>query len=173
MGKSVKSLIEKMKVATLFLCLVGFATSQALTIQRDGEPMPSPPPIESEERDDDEDSRPPWETDEPDVDEVFSESDVRGEDDDEDGRPPWETDGETDEPQAPYDVRGEDEDEDVGPPPIRDPEDRYPGCHYADRYGNSSNTNRYSACPHWAAQGYCQGKYGTWMIANCAASCCC
>jgi len=147
MGKSVKSLIEKMKVATLFLCLVGFATSQALTIQRDGEPMPSPPPIEG------------------------IESDVRGED--EDGRPPWETDGETDEPQAPYDVRGEDEDEDVGPPPIRDPEDRYPGCHYADRYGNSSNTNRYSACPHWAAQGYCQGYYGTWMVQNCRASCCC
>merc|ERR1739845_290773 len=118
MGKSVKSLIEKMKVATLFLCLVGFATSQALTIQRDGELMPSPPPIES-------------------------------------------------------DVRGEDENEDVGPPPIRDPEDRYPGCHYADRYGNSSNTNRYSACPHWAAQGYCQGYYGTWMVQNCRASCCC
>merc|ERR1711997_107008 len=158
MGKSVKSLIEKMKVATLFLCLVGFATSQALTIQRDGEPMPSPPPIESEDRDDDEDSRPPWETDEPDVDEDYQR------DDDElmPSPPPIESD-----------VRGEDDNEDVGPPPIRDPEDRYPGCHYADRYGNNSNTNRYSACAHWAAQGFCQGKYGTWMVQNCRASCCC
>merc|ERR1711997_803762 len=162
MGKSVKSLIEKMKVATLFLCLVGFATSQAFTIQRDGEPMPSPPPIESDVRGDDEpmpspppiesdvrgkdeDQGPPWETDEP---------DVRGED--EDGRPPWETDepdvrGEDEDERPPWeetfvpDVRGEDEDEDVGPPPIRDPEDRYPGCHHADRYGNNRNTNRYSA----------------------------
>merc|ERR1739844_338182 len=122
MGKSVKSLIEKMKVATLFLCLVGFATSQALTIQRD------------------EDTGPPWETDEPDVDE---------------------------------DYQRDDDELMPSPPPIRDPEDRYPGCHYADRYGNNSNTNRYSACPHWAAQGYCQGYYGTWMVQNCRASCCC
>merc|ERR1712241_1227540 len=83
---------RKMKVARLFLFLVGFATSQAFTIQRDGEPMPSPPPIESDVRGDDDEpmpSPPPIETD------------VRGEDEDE--RPPWETD----EP----DVRGEDEDE--------------------------------------------------------------
>jgi len=61
-----------MKAASLFLCLFGFATSQALTIQRDGEIMPSPPwPIEPDVRgEDDPMPIPPWPI----------EPDVRGED---------------------------------------------------------------------------------------------